>query len=189
MKKISLTIISLFSLLLSQVTMAHFHYELPLQNELVTNTKNELTGLNIDWVYDGDLSDLMLKDQKDVTKMGAKLISDLDTLGYFTFVKLNGKSVDTAKVTKYKVEELKETDHSKLKLSFYLPLKTPVSLDGKNTLEFRHEDANASAILYYDKPENLQLASNLKEKCEVVITEVKDFEEGEAPQKVKVVCK
>jgi len=68
-----------------------------------------------------------------------------------------------------------------------LPLKKALSLSGKNTLEFRHEDANASAILYYDKPQHLQLGA-LKNHCKVDITEKKNFEEGESPQNIKVIC-
>jgi len=177
----------LFGLLFSPLAFAHFHYDLPLQTTLKTNTKGELTGLNITWVYDDELTELMLKDQKNIDKLGKKLISDLHLLGYFTAVKLNGKPLNLAKVSDYNLQEIKRKDYKNLELTFSLPLKKSVSLAGKNTLSFRHEDANASAILYYDKPQHLQLGT-LKNHCKVDITEKKSFEEGEAPQNVKVVC-
>ncbi len=189
MKKISLFILSLLAVFISSLAQAHFHYELPIKTMLSVNTKEELSGLDITWVYDDELTKLMLKDQKDVTKLGKKLMKDLSMLGYFTFLKLNGKELSTSKVTEYKLEEIKYTDYKNLKLSFHLPLKKPVSLAGKNSLEFRHEDANASAVLYYDKPEHLQIGKALEMHCEVVIKDKKDFEEGEAPQTVKVACK
>jgi len=189
MKKMTLIFIALLGLLLSPLVYAHFHYELPLETSLKVNDKKELIGLDIVWIYDDELTGLMLKDQKNVSKLGVKLMKDLDALGYFTFLKLNGNAVSTSKVTSYKLEEMKKTDYSNLKLSFYLPLKKPVSLAGKNTLTFRHEDANASAVLYYDKPEHLQLGKELQAHCKVVISDKKGFEEGEAPQNVEVACK
>ncbi len=186
MKKLSLFIL-MFGLLSPQFAFAHFHYELPLETSLQANKKGELTGLNITWIYDDALTDLMLKDQKDVNKLAKKLNNDLQTLSYFTALKLNGKGLDFAKVSNFKLQELKHKDYKNLELNFTLPLKKPVSLKGKNTLVFRHEDANASAILYYDKPQKLQLGT-FKSHCKVDITEKKDFEEGEAPQNIKVVC-
>ena len=186
MKKLSL-IGFLFGLLFSPLAFAHFHYELPLQTSLQTNAKGELTGLNITWVYDDELTDLMLKDQQDTNKLAKKLHSDLRTLSYFTALKLNGKPLNFTKVSDFNLQKLNHKDYKNLELTFTLPLKKPVSLTGKNTLEFRHEDANASAILYYDKPRDLQLGT-LKGHCKVDITEKKDFEEGEAPQNVKVIC-
>ncbi len=178
----------LFGLLFSPLALAHFHYDLPLRTTLQTNTKGDLTALNITWMYDDELTDLMLKDQKDVKKLGKKLINDLQLLSYFTAVKLNGKGLNFSKVSDYNLQEIKHKDYKNLELTFTLPLKKPVSLTGKNTLNFRHEDANASAILYYDKPQHLQLGK-LKSHCKVDITEKKTFEEGEAPQNVKVVCR
>ena len=186
MKILSLFIFVL-GLFFSPLALAHFHYELPLETTLQTNAKGELTGLNITWVYDDALTELMLKDQKDISKLGKKLMSDLHTLSYFTAIKLNGKALNLAKVSDHSLQELKHKDYKNLELKFTLPLKKPISLVGKNTLELRHEDANASAILYYDKPQNLQLGK-LKDHCKVDITEKKNFEEGEAPQNIKVVC-
>ena len=188
MKKVLFIVLSLLGVLLSPLAQAHFHYELPLKTSLTVNDKRELTGLDIVWIYDDELTSLMLKDQKDVKKLGVKLMKDLNTLGYFTFLKLNGKALNTSQVTHYKLEEIKQTDYSNLKLSFHLPLKKPVSLAGKTSLVFRHEDANASAVLYYDKPEHLQLGKELQARCKVLITEKKEFEEGEAPQNIQVAC-
>ena len=85
--------------------------------------------------------------------------------------------------------EIKFDGYSKLKLTFTLPLKKTVNLQGNNTLDIRHEDATASVIIYYDKPELLSIDSNLKSNCKADIKEKKNFEEGESPQTVKIVCK
>ena len=177
----------MFGLVSSQLAFAHFHYELPLETSLQANEKGELTGLNITWVYDDALTDLMLKDQKDINKLATKLNNDLRLLNYFTALKLNGKGVNFSTPSSFKLREIKHKDYKNLELNFTLPLKKPVSLKGKNTLEFRHEDANASAIIYYDKADHLQLGK-LKNHCKVNITEKKKFAEGEAPQTIKIFC-
>ena len=190
MKKIILTsILSISTALFSPSVLAHFHYELPITSTLQANAKHQLKAIKMSWIYDDEVSEMMLQDQKDVKKLGDKLINDLDKLGYFTFLKLNGKSLETSKVELFKLEEIKFDGYSKLKLTFTLPLKTPVSLQGNNTLNIRHEDGTASAIIYYDKPSYLSIDNNLNSNCKADIREKKDFEEGESPQDVKVVCK
>ena len=182
------SIISITIALFSQAAFAHFHYELPITSTLQANSAHQLKSIKMSWTYDDEVSGMMLQDQKDIKKLGKKLITDLEKLGYFTFLKLNGKSIKTDKVKLFKLEEVKFKDYSKLKLTFTLPLKTPISLQGNNTLAIRHEDGTASAIIYYDKPSDLSIQSSLNGNCKTDIQE-KKFEEGESPQTVKVVCK
>ena len=172
-----------------QPVFAHFHYELPIKSTLVTNANQQLTAMKLSWIYDDEVSDLMLKSQKNVKKLGAKLINDRDKLCYFTSLKLDGKSLKTGKVSQFNLEEIKHKDYSNLKLSFTLPVTPPVSLKGNHTLVVNHEDATASAILYYDKPQDLRTSGALKAKCKTIVVEKKKFDEGESPQDVKVVCK
>ena len=190
MKKLILTsILSITTALFTQNALAHFHYELPITSTLQANEKHQLQSIEMSWTYDDEVSEMMLQDQKDVKKLEKKLINDLDKLAYFTFLKINGKSLETKKVEIFKLEEIKFDGYSKLKLTFTLPLKTPVSLQGNNTLDIRHEDGTASAIIYYDKPSYLSIENGLKSNCKPDIKEKKDFEEGESPQTVKVICK
>ena len=168
---------------------AHFHYELPIKSTLMSNNKQQLSAMQVSWIYDDEVSELMLKDQKDLKKLGKKLINDLDLLQYFTVLKLDGKPLKTGKVKKYHLEEIKHKDYSNLKLTFTLPITSAASLKGNHVLIVNHEDPTASAILYYDKPQDLRINGPLQGKCKTIVVEKKKFEEGESPQDVKVVCK
>ena len=184
--------IAITTLLLSflvQPTFAHFHYELPVKSTLISNNNQKLSAIQISWTYDEEVSDLMLKDQKNIKKLGKKLINDLEKIQYFTALKLDGKPIETGKVKQFNLEEIKHKDYSNLKLTFTLPITSAATLKGNHVLIVNHEDPTASAILYYDKPQDLRVNGPLQSKCKTIIVEKKKFEEGESPQDVKVVCK
>ncbi len=187
-RKISLLFVLLVSQLIPQTAFAHVHYELSVTSSFQANNDNQLESMTISWTYDDEISTLMLKEQKDVKKLGQKLINDLEKLSYFTSIKLNGNVIATKTVETYTLEEIKQDDYSNLKLTFTLPFKTPIKLEGKNTLIINHEDANLSAIIYYENPEAFVFDKNLNSNCKLDIVEKKDFEEGESPQDTKILC-
>lgn len=167
-----------------RTAVAHaYHYEVQISNEL-NSSKGQLNALNMTWLYDEDVSGVMLQDQDDLKKLSAKLINDLDLLGYFTQVKLNGKTLALGKA---KNVILKKFDNTLL-LFFTIPFKKPVTIKKGSTLSFNHEDPSASAILYYDKPSEIIINGTLKKRCKSTVKEKGDFNEGEFPQVVKVYC-
>lgn len=179
------------TLLLSFILMAFtstafshtYHYEVKITNKLIS--KNEkLEALGMTWLYDHDVSKAMLDDQKNLKKLGNKLISDLDLLGYFTQIKLNGKALpfDRAK----NVHLIKSKDS--LELSFLLPLSMPINIKTKSTLSLDHEDPSAIAILFYENSSHVQLNGSLKKRCKTTMKEKGKFAEGEFPQIVKIGC-
>ena len=184
-------ITSLFISLLTlpQLVFAHFHYELGLTAHLQANQKQQLNAIKITMTYGEEVSKLMLQDAKNINTLGEQLIADLDKLGYFTVLKLNNTYLETAKVEAYQLAEIKQDGHSKLRLNLLLPLKTPVSLKGNNILELKHEDVNASAIIFYKDTDAIRIDDNLHKNCTVNIKEKETFEEGESPQVIKVICK
>lgn len=188
MKKVLL--LNLFLILFSvQITHAHsFHYELQVSSTLQLNDKKELESVKISWLYDGDVSDIMLQDQKDLKKLGKKVIEDISLLGFFTQIKLNGNTLAFNKIEDYKMEKLNNGEYDVLRLSFTLPFETTMSLKGDVEIGFSHEDPSASAILYYESDKNIYIG-DLQKSCKASVKEKKKFEEGEFPQIVKVICK
>jgi len=196
MKKILLlNILFLATLFSSQITFAHeYHYEVQITNALQTNDKKELKALKLTFSYDGETSEVMLQDQKNLEKLGKKLVSDLGKLAYFTQAKVNGKVLDFKEASDIKLDTIKVKGDDKklydiLQLHFTLELKTPVSLDGNNEIGFFHEDPSNAAILYYENEKQILLGDSLKDRCEASVKEKGDFEEGEFPQIVSVSCK
>lgn len=194
-KFLLLNIIFLATLFSSQITFAHaYHYEVQVTNALQTNEKNQLEALKLTFLYDGETSEVMLQDQKDLEKLGKKLVSDLGKLSYFTQAKVNGKFLDFKEVSDIKLDTIKEEGYDKklydiLQLHFTLVLKTPVNIDGDSEIGFIHEDASNAAILYYENKKHILLGDNLKDRCKTSIKEKGKFDEGEFPQIVSVSCK
>lgn len=186
MKKVF--ILSLLLLLtttsVGRIVFAHsYHYEVQISNELNLN-KGKLNALNMTWLYDEDVSGVMLQDQKDLKKLAAKLIKDLDLLGYFTQMKLNGEILALGKAKNVHLQESENT----LMLFFTLPFKKPISIPKGSTLSLNHEDPSAIAILYYEKPSEIVINGTLKKRCKTTVKEKGDFDEGEFPQIVKIYC-
>ncbi len=178
----------------SQLAFAHsYHYELQVLNTLSVNEEKQLESLKLSWVYDGDVSEIMMQDEKDLGKLGKTLIADLEKLAYFTQMKVNGKVVDFNKATDVKLEEKEinkdDQKYNALQLSFTLPIKTPVDLKGENEIGLVHEDPSAAGILYYESVRSLSASGDYKKDCKVSVDEKKDFAEGDFPQIVKLNCK
>jgi len=189
MKKVlSSFFISFFLLLSIQPSFAHFHYEAAATTVLQTNKDNQLSALDISWVYDPEVSDMMLKDNDDLKSFGKGLMNDLNKLGYFTLLKLNNKIIKTSKVETFKLEKIGKDKESYLKLSFTLPITSPVELKGKNTLTIDHTDTSASAIIYYDTASSISFSKTLDPHCIANVKDKKDYEHGETPQSVNVFC-
>jgi len=188
----------LFSVLVTTQVFSHsYHYELQVTNTLQTNNKKQLEALKLSFLYDGDVSNAMLQDQKDLKKLGDKLIKDLEILGYFTQVKLNEKVIKTNKASDVNLEKISIKGESgaydTLKLNFTLVLKKPTHIFNtttKNTeITFYHEDPTAAAILYYENAAHIVLGDALKESCKASVKEKGKFTEGEFPQIIAVTCK
>lgn len=189
MKNILLsTLISLFLLFSVQPSFAHFHYEAEVTTTLQLDENNQLSAIKISWIYDPEVSELMLKDNPDLKSLSNGLIKDLAKLDYFTHLKLNDKPLQTEAVKKYTLEKLGKKDQTRLKLKLTLPLKTPIKLQGKNAFAIDHTDPSGSAILYYENANSIQFDKKLEPDCLTMIEEKKDFEHGESPQIVTIYC-
>jgi len=177
-------LLSFILMAFSSIAFSHsYHYEVQVTNKLISKDE-KLAALKMTWLYDHDVSKAMLDDQKDLKKLENKLISDLDLLGYFTQVKLNGKALPFDRAKNVRLIKSKDL----LELSFLLPLSIPIQIDAKNVLSLDHEDPSSIAILFYENASHIQLNGMLKKRCRIVIKEKDDFAEGEFPQVVKIGC-
>ncbi len=189
MKKIlSTLLVSFFLLIPIQVSFAHFHYEAEATTVLKTNKDDKLNALDISWIYDPTVTDMMLKDNDDLKAFGKGLIKDLGKLGYITTLTLDGKPLKTTTVEKYTLEKIGKNEDTRLKLSFTLPLETPTEIKGKSTLLIDHTDPSASAIIYYETAMSISFDKTLDPHCIADVKNKKDYAHGETPQRVKIFC-
>ena len=144
-------------LLIPQWVFAHFHYDLKVESQLQANEQQQLSEIQMTWIFDYEVSSLMLKNEKDIETLGERLINDLVPYHYFTKLKLNNQILETTKVSVFKVEELIQAEGSKLKLSFTLPLRESISLKDNSILEFIHKDPSASAVMSYESESSINI--------------------------------
>jgi ABC-type uncharacterized transport system substrate-binding protein len=185
-----------FSMFTTQVFAHAYHYEVQVSNQLQSNDKSQLEALKLTFLYDGEVSNVMLQDQKDLDKLAKTVMTDLGKLAYFTQAKLNGKVLEFTKPSDVRLEKVhikpedkKEEAFDVLQLHFTLALKTPVKITQNSEIAFDHEDPTAAAILYYESAKHISLSDNLNNDCKVSVKEKGDFKEGEFPQIIRVNCK
>ena len=193
---LSTAFVALLSMmLLSTQVFAHsYHYEVQVSNALKFNDDKQLEALRLSFIYDGEVSAVMLQDEKDLDKLGKSLIKDLEKLAYFTQAKIDGKVLEFKEASDIKLESTKEQGEDKetydaLKLNFTLALKKPAALNKDSNIGFFHEDPTEAAILYYDNAKSITVSDSLKDNCKASVKEKGDFKEGEFPQVVSVDCK
>jgi len=160
-----------------------YHYEVAVTTRFDV-VKDQLQALKMTWLYDEEVSQVMLQDNKNLDVFKKKLIRDLGKLGYFTQIKINGKKVifDKAKDVVLKKE------NKVLKLFFTLPLRTPELIHKGSHINVEHKDPTAIAILYYDNPSRISIEGAMKNRCKSSVKDKAKFEDGEFPQLVGISC-
>ena len=83
MKKIIL-LLALWGLLLAPLSYAHFHYNITSTATLQANDKKQLIAVGMEWVYDQEVSGLMLKSGQSINALANGIMVDLVKLNYFT---------------------------------------------------------------------------------------------------------
>ncbi|WP_299878862.1 DUF1007 family protein [uncultured Cocleimonas sp.] len=184
-----LTPIVFLSTLFSQPAFSHgAHYEVQLKSELQVNTDDLISSVGMIWVYDPIVSANMLKDDSDLKKLEESIHSNLERFKFFTKITADDKALAIGKAQNFKLEETKDGDVINLQISFTLPFATPPKLNSVKKIDFDYADPTATAILYYENPQDLSLGFGLKDKCKTNLTEKPSFKEGEFPQIVTISC-
>jgi len=182
MKKILLISLLLLTGFVQTGFSHSYHYEVAVTTRLVA-PKELLNALKMTWVYDEEVSQVMLQDSKNLNILKNNLIRDLGKLSYFTQLKINGKRVALGKAQAVSLKK----ENNVLKLFFTLPLKTPILIKGSH-INIEHKDPTAIAILYYDNPSRISLNGKMKNQCKSIVKDKPKFTDGEFPQVVKVDC-
>jgi len=193
MKKVIFTkLLITLSLFISQPLYAHFHYDLDTTTMLQLNKSDQLHELKVSWIYNDEVSAMMLEGNEDLTALGKALINDLAKLNYFIHVKLNGKTLAINKVSRYHLERIKQDGHTRLKLNLSLPLKQAISLKGKSLLSLNYSDSTGSAMLYHHDAKHIIIAkspaSQAQINCKTNIINKENSGHGEAVQRVELSC-
>jgi len=148
---------------------AGFHYQLDLTAKLVHNQKNELTAIQMSWIYDKELSAILMDGEdlseanreKALEKRKAEIFEGLTEVKYFTTVLLNNNALEVEKVKNYKLRLNKE---SRLQMNLTLPLKKSQTLQGK-TLEIVVTDDSAVGLATFIDTNHMLLGKQFKAMC------------------------
>ncbi len=123
-----------------------------------------------------------------LTKLEKSIHSNLERFKFFTKIKSDNKILATNKAQNFELEETKDGEVTNLQISFTLPFTSPLTLASVKTITFDYSDPTATAILYYESPEDVSLGYGLKEQCKTKLEEKPSFKEGEFPQIVTISC-
>jgi ABC-type uncharacterized transport system substrate-binding protein len=184
-KMIGLLIVA--SVLFSPLSMAHFHYKISATATLLANEKKQLTAIQMSWLYDPNVSGMMLKSGQNMDALVKGIADDLAKLNNFTLLTFNGKRIVTKRVTQYHIATVKHGKQEQVKFSFTLPLQSPLFLQGSR-LNIVHTDTGASASIFYHSANNIVLGKAFKPFCQTTVTPIQGVEAGEAPETVQIRC-
>ena len=148
---------------------AGFHYQLNLTARLATTPTGELSGVEMSWIYDSELS-ATLMDGEDLSaanreatlkKRAADILDGLLEMKYFTTLYLDVKALPTVEVEKYNLQLTKE---SQLQLNLTLPLANAQQLNG-HLLEVIVSDPTAVGLATFLTADRLILNESQKKIC------------------------
>lgn len=189
LKMRSTAILSSILLFITQPSFAeHFHYFIDIETNFAVNQDNQLTALNVSWVYDEKMSALMKMQNPNFKALGQATINDLNKQHYFTHLQYNGKPVKTGKASKYNLQEFTENGRTALQLDFILPLQNPLNMNGNNTLTWNFTDPSGVAIMVYYNEKNIRLGNQLKQHCKASMKDNKNAEHGDPAQFLSLAC-
>ena len=158
------------SLLAVQTSFAGgYHYQLDLTAKLVNNPQKELTAIQMSWIYDKELSAILM-DGEDLSeaqregtlkKRAADILIGLTEMKYFTSLLLDDQPLEFAKVENYK---LLLNDESRLMMNLTIPLRESQRLKGR-TLDITVTDDTGVGLATFIDTSHLLLGEVYKTDC------------------------
>jgi len=158
------------SILAIQISFAGgYHYQLDLTAKLVNNSQKELTAIQMSWIYDKELSAILMdgedlseaKRQETLIRRAADILIGLTEMKYFTNLRLDNQPLEFAKVENYK---LMLNDQSRLIMNLTIPLKESQRLKGR-TLDIIVTDDTGVGLATFVNENHLMLGDGLKLEC------------------------
>lgn len=167
---LSTVVLCLLFVTSATTSAAGFHYQLNLTARLVTTPAGELSGIEMSWLYDTDLSATLMdgedlspeKRDETLKKRAADILDGLLEMKYFTTLYLNKQVLPTLKVEQYNLQLTKD---AQLQLNLTLPLAEAQSLKG-NQLQIVVSDPTAVGLATFLTADRLLLNDTLATMCE-----------------------
>ena len=167
---LSTVVLCLLFVTSATTSAAGFHYQLNLTARLVTTPAGELSGIEMSWLYDADLSATLMdgedlspeKRDETLKKRAADILDGLFEMKYFTTLYLNKQVLPTLKVEQYNLQLTKD---ALLQLNLTLPLAEAQSLKG-NQLQIVVSDPTAVGLATFLTADRLLLNDTLATMCE-----------------------
>ena len=161
--------IAVSCLALQTASSAGFHYQLDLTAKLVTNTKNEVTAIQMSWVYDKELSAILMdgedlseaKQAETLKRRAADILTGLRDVKFFTTVAVDQKPLAYADVETYSLNLYKA---SRLQLNLTLPFEQLTPLKG-HTFDIIVTDDSAVGLATFIDTDHLLLSDPMKALC------------------------
>ena len=156
-------------LALQTAIAAGFHYQLDLTAKLVNNPENELTAIQMSWIYDKELSAILM-DGEDLSeenleasleKRTEEILSGLIDVKYFTTLVLDQKPLEFLAASHYKLRLTKE---SRLQMNLTLPIKNKEQIKGR-TLEIVVTDDSAVGLATFVDTSHMLLDDYYTTSC------------------------
>ena len=156
-------------LALQNLFAAGFHYQFDLTAKLVNNPQNEITAIQMSWVYDKELSAILMdgedlseaKREETLKRRAADILTGLRDVNYFTTVSIDKTAIEFAEVETYALHLNKE---SRLQLNLTLPFKEKQILQG-HSLEILVTDDSAIGLATFIDTDHMLLSDELKALC------------------------
>lgn len=156
-------------LALQNLFAAGFHYQFDLTAKLVNNPQNEITAIQMSWVYDKELSAILMdgedlseaKREETLKRRAADILTGLRDVNYFTTVSMDKTAIEFAEVETYALHLNKE---SRLQLNLTLPFKEKQILQG-HSLEILVTDDSAIGLATFIDMDHMLLSDELKALC------------------------
>lgn len=167
---LSTVVLCLLFVTSATTSAAGFHYQLNLTARLVTTPAGELSGIEMSWLYDTDLSATLMdgedlspeKRDETLKKRAADILDGLLEMKYFTNIYLDKKALTTLKVEQY---NLQLTESSQLQLNLTLPLTEAQNLKG-HQLQVVVSDPTAVGLATFLTADRLLLSEYQESICE-----------------------
>lgn len=157
----------------SSVVWAHgFHYQIQAGTTLQTDGKGTLQTLQMDWLYDPEVTAIMLEGEDispaqqahTLQTLRDHMLKDLHKLGYFTSLTVQDKPIALSAATTPSLT----LENKRLHLRFTLPLQQPVNLLNQ-PVKLALTDPDATGILSYQDTGHIRVDTPTAITCAVTL--------------------
>lgn len=160
------TVLSLALLSPVVVTQASgVHYQVSTSTRFYADDTGNLAGLQMNWVYDPEVSALIMEGREmnaaGLHRLGEDIMADLYAMGYYLQFSANGQPLPVNQVTQFTI---KLVEDSSIQLGMQVALKQPLLIAGQ-TFSLTLADPDGSALLTYSGADRIVLDNALAGKC------------------------